>query len=104
MKNKLAICLLTGCLTTGAWAQQADPDPSVKTGDGKAAQTKQSDKRADKHPCTSMQGGVDASGAETVEAHAKTGKASQANACGKDNGKASSPHAAPTTPNPDVKR
>lgn len=104
MKNKLAICLLAGCLSAGAWAQQADPDPSVKTGDGKAAQAKQSDKRSDKHACTTMQGGVDASGAETVDAHAKTDKTKQANACGRENGKASSPNAAPTTPNPDVKR
>lgn len=102
MKRAIALLALTGLLAAPAWAQQADPDPSVKTGDGKAAQAK--DKKADKHPCTSMQGGVDASGAETVEAHAKTDKTRQDHACGKDNGKASSPHAAPTTPNPDVKR
>lgn len=105
MNKKIALYVLAACLGTGAgaYAHQADPDPSVKTGNGKVAPTKQ-DKENDKHPCTSMQGGVDASGAETVEAHAKTDKTKQDHACGKDNGKASSPHAAPTTPNPDVKR
>jgi hypothetical protein len=102
MNNKLAIYVLVACLGTGAgaWAHQAEPDPSVKTGDGKAAQAKQSEKS----PCSNMQGGVDASGGENVESHAKTDKSkAKATACGKDNGKASAPHAAPTTPNPDVK-
>lgn len=102
MSNKLAIYVLAACLGTGAgaWAHQTQPDPSVKSGGGKAAQAK----KADKDPCSGMQGGVESSGAETVEAHAKTDKTKPATACGKDNGKASSPHAAPTTPNPDVKR
>ncbi|WP_432379172.1 hypothetical protein [Duganella sp. P38] len=103
MKQAFALLALAGCLSAPAWAQQqTDPDPSVKTGDGKAAQAQT--RKAEKHPCTNMQGGVDASGAETVEAHAKTDKTKQDHACGKDNGKASSPHAAPTTSNPDVKR
>ncbi|MYM81446.1 hypothetical protein GTP44_05700 [Duganella sp. FT50W] len=102
MNKKLAMYVLAACLGTGAgaYAHQTTPDPAVKTGDGKAEQVK----KTDKHPCTAMQGGVDASGAETVEAHAKTDKAKQNNACGRDNGKASAPHAAPTTPHPDVKR
>lgn len=102
MHRKLSIYVLAACLGTGAgaFAHQAQPDPSVKTGDGKAAQAK----KPSKEPCSTMQGGVDASGAETIEAHAKTDKTKPDRACGKDNGKASAPHAAPTTPNPDVKR
>jgi hypothetical protein len=99
MKAFLTISLLACCLSAPAWAQQTTPDPAVKTGDGKAAQAKKTDKSA----CSDMQGGNEASGGESIEAQAKSGKAKTAN-CGKDNGKASAPHAAPTTPNPDVKR
>ncbi|MRW84272.1 hypothetical protein GJ698_09255 [Pseudoduganella sp. FT26W] len=102
MKNLATLCLLAGCLSAPAFAQQTNPDPSVKTGNGKTAPAKKSDKPA-QAACGSMQGGTEASGGESVEAHAKTGKAQAAN-CGKENGKASAPHAAPTTPNPDVKR
>lgn len=99
MRTLIAYCMLAASLSAPAWAQQpADPDPSVKTGDGKAAQAKKSDK----HPCTDMHGGNEASGGENIESQTKAGKTKSTN-CGKDNGKASAPHAAPTTPNPDVK-
>jgi hypothetical protein len=103
MNKKLALYVLAACLGTGAgaYAHQTDPDPSVKTGDGKVAPAKKKTEKAD---CTTMQGGVDASGGENVEAQAKTGKTKTDNACGKHNGKAAEPHAAPTTPHPDVKR
>jgi hypothetical protein len=99
MRTIIAFCMLAGSLNSPAWAQQTDPDPSVKTGDGKAAQAK----KADKPACSNMQGGTEASGGESIEAQSKSGKAKTAN-CGKDNGKASAPHAAPTTPNPDVSK
>lgn len=100
MRTAIAFCMLAACLSQPAWShqQQTDPDPAVKTGDGKAAKAKKSDKQA----CGNMQGGNEASGGENIESQSKSGKAKTAN-CGRDNGKASAPHAAPTTPNPDVK-
>lgn len=98
MNRLMALYLMAGCLSAPAWAQQTAPDPAVKTGDGKAAQAKKPNASA----CNNMAGGTEASGGENIEAHAKTGK-SKTTSCGKDNGKASSPNAAPTTPNPEVK-
>lgn len=99
MKPAIAIALLACCLSAPLHAQQTNPDPTVKTGDGKAASAKQ---KTDKSSCAGMQGGVDASGGENVEQHAKSSKTSNANsaACGKHNGKASAPEAAPTTADP----
>ncbi|MYM27415.1 hypothetical protein GTP58_03645 [Duganella sp. CY15W] len=98
---KLAIPLLAFCLSSAAYAQQTNPDPAVKTANGKAAHAKSTSQSK----CAGMQGGVDASGGESVEMHAKSDKATAANskACGKDNRKADSPSAAPTTPNPEQK-
>jgi hypothetical protein len=98
MKRALAFYLMAGCLGAPVWAHQAQPDPAVKTGDGRAAPAKKSSASA----CSNMAGGTEASGGENVETQAKTGKAKTAG-CGQHNGKASAPHAAPTTPNPDVK-
>jgi hypothetical protein len=97
----LAILLLTSFLGTTAIAQQTSPDPSVKTSEGKAAKAK----KPAKQDCTGMQGGVDASGGESVEAQAKGSKTNAANSanCGKHNGKAATPEAAPTTAHPEVK-
>jgi hypothetical protein len=78
------------------YAQQTTPDPSVKTGDGKTAPAQ----KPDKSNCSGMQGGVDASGGENLELHSKADKASPNHNCGKSNGKASTPEAAPTTANP----
>ncbi|MRW93153.1 hypothetical protein GJ699_24440 [Duganella sp. FT80W] len=95
---KMHIAILVACLSTGAWAQ-SEPDPAVKSADGKTTPAKQ---KAAKSPCAGMQGGVDASGGESVEQHSKTSKATANNsaACGKHNGKADKPEAAPTTANP----
>ncbi len=98
MKIPLAILVTCLSISTGAWAQ-TQPDPSVKTGDGKAAQAKPAKTKSDKSPCAGMQGGVDASGGESVEQHSKASAGSSA-ACGKHNGKADQPEAAPTTANP----
>ncbi|WP_373987908.1 hypothetical protein [Duganella sp. BuS-21] len=102
MNKLLAFYVMAACLGSGAgaWAHQPESDPAAKTANGKTSPAKKSSKAA----CSSMQGGVDASGAESIDAQAKTGQAKAAAGCGKDNGKASSPNAAPTTANPDVKR
>ena len=100
MKAFLTIGMLACCLSAPAWAQQTEPDPAVKTGNGKTAPAK----KAAKSPCSNMQGGVDASGGESVEQHSKAGKTGgNGAACGKSNGKANSPQAAPTTANPEMK-
>lgn len=101
MKTTWAILMLTGLLGTTAVAQQTNPDPSVKTSEGKAAKAK----KPARQDCTGMQGGVDASGGESVEQHAKSGKTTAANSanCGKHNGKAATPEAAPTTAHPETK-
>ncbi|MYM24594.1 hypothetical protein GTP46_18270 [Duganella sp. FT135W] len=98
MKNTWAILLLAGSLGTTAVAQQANPDASVKTKAAKANKPGKSD-------CSGMQGGVDASGGESVEVQAKASQATAANSakCGKHNGKAATPEAAPTTPHPEIK-
>jgi|GEM_PF-3956513 len=98
MNSTWAIFMLAGALGSTAYAQQTDPDPSAKTSQDKA-------KKSGKKDCAGMQGGVDASGGESVEAHAKSSKATAANSanCGKHNGKASTPEAAPTTPHPEIK-
>ncbi|NYE59324.1 hypothetical protein FHW58_000476 [Duganella sp. 1224] len=96
MNSKLVACMLACCLGTAAYAQQTSPDPAVKTGDGKTAQAK----KTAASDCNNMQGGVDASGGESVEQHSKSAKASANHNCGKHNGKASTPEAAPTTANP----
>ncbi|MHA4866686.1 hypothetical protein ACXZ1M_03210 [Duganella sp. PWIR1] len=100
MNKLLAFYVMAACLGSGAgaWAHQAESDPAVKTANGKTSPAKKSSKAA----CSSMQGGVDASGAESIDAQAKA--KTTAASCGKANGKASSPNAAPTTANPDVKR
>lgn len=102
MNSKLIACIVASCLSMAATAQQTMPDPSVKTGDGKMASTKKPAKseKSDKADCSGMQGGVDASGGESVEQHSKASKASANHNCGKSNGKASTPEAAPTTANP----
>lgn len=99
MNSKLLTCILASCLSLSAYAQQTTPDPSVKTGDGKTAPAKKPAK-SDKSNCSGMQGGVDASGGENLELHSKADKASPNHNCGKSNGKASTPEAAPTTANP----
>lgn len=101
MKITVAILMLTGLLGATAVAQQTTPDPSVKTSEGKAAKAP----KAAKQDCSGMQGGVDASGGESVEQHAKSSKANSANSanCGKHNGKAATPEAAPTTAHPETK-
>ncbi|MTV41307.1 hypothetical protein [Duganella radicis] len=101
MKTTLGLLMLTGFLGTTAVAQQTTPDPSVKTSAGKAAKAK----KPARHDCTGMQGGVDASGGESVEVQAKTSKTTAANSanCGKHNGKAAMPEAAPTTAHPEIK-
>lgn len=99
MNTKLIACTLASCLSMAAYAQQTTPDPSVKTGEGKTAQTKKPAK-SDKSNCSGMQGGVDASGGENLELHSKADKASVNHNCGKSNGKAATPEAAPTTANP----
>jgi hypothetical protein len=88
--------MLAACLSTAAYAQQSNPDPSVKSGNGKTSQAKQ----PAKDDCSGTQGGVDASGGESVEQHSKAAKASANHNCGRHNGKASTPEAAPTTANP----
>ena len=100
MKTTWAILMLTGFLGTTAVAQQTNPDPSVKTSEGKAAKAK----KPAGHDCAGMQGGVDASGGESVEMHAKSGKTNAANSakCGRHNGKAATPEAAPTTARPEI--
>lgn len=102
MKTTWAILMLTGLLGTTAVAQQTQPDPSVKTSEGKAAAKS---KKPSRHDCAGMQGGVDASGGESVEQQAKAGKTTSANSanCGKHNGKAATPEAAPTTAHPETK-
>ena len=101
MKTTWVIWALAGALSATAVAQQTNPDPSVKTSERKAAKAK----KPAKQDCTGMQGGVDASGGESVESHAKTSKATAATSanCGKHNGKAATPEAAPTTPHPEIK-
>ncbi|RZT09627.1 hypothetical protein EV582_1680 [Duganella sp. BK701] len=101
MNSTWAIFMLAGALGTTAFAQQTETDPSVKTSQDKAAKAK----KPGKQNCAGMQGGVDASGGENVEAHAKGNKATAANSanCGKHNGKAATPEAAPTTPHPEIK-
>lgn len=98
MKTTVAILMLTGLLGATAVAQQTTPAPSVKTSEGKAAKPAKQD-------CSGMQGGVDASGGESVEQHAKSSKANSANSakCGKHNRKAATPEAAPTTAHPETK-
>lgn len=94
MNSTWAIFMLVGSLGTTAFAQQTDPDSSAKT------TTKA--KKSGKQDCSGMQGGVDASGGENVAAHAKASKTTAANKCGKHNGKADTPEAAPTTPHPEI--
>ncbi|TFW23731.1 hypothetical protein [Duganella callida] len=100
MNSFFAIALMAGYLSTAS-AAQTNPDPAVKTGNGKTAQTK----KAAQPDCSGAQGGVDVSGGESVEQHAKADKTKAGNsaACGKHNGKADSPQAAPTTPHPEIK-
>lgn len=102
MNSTWAIFMLAGAIGTTAFAQQTETDPLVKTSQDKAVKTKKSSHK----DCTGMQGGVDASGGESVEAQAKSSKTSAANSanCGKHNGKAATPEAAPTTPHPEVKK
>lgn len=99
---KIPLAIAAACLCAVATAQ-TDPDPAVKTGDGKTAAPPARSGRAN---CTGMQGGVDASGGESVVLQAKASQASARNSanCGRHNGKASAPHAAPVSPNPDVKK
>jgi hypothetical protein len=100
MNSTWAIFMLAGAIGTTAFAQQTDTDPSAKTSQDKAAKAKKSGNK----DCVGMQGGVDASGGESVEAHAKSSKTTAANSanCGKHNGKAATPEAAPTTPHPEL--
>lgn len=101
MKTIWMTLALACSLSATAIAQQTNPDPSVKTSEGKAAKAK----KPAKQDCTGMQGGVDASGGEAVEVQAKGSKTTAANSanCGKHNGKAATPEAAPTTAHPEVK-
>jgi len=101
MNSTWAILMLAGALGTTASAQQTNSDPSAQTSQDNSAKAKKSGKK----DCVGMQGGVDASGAESVEAHAKSNKATGANSanCGKHNGKADTLEAAPTTPHPELK-
>jgi hypothetical protein len=101
MNSTWAIFMLAGAIGTTAFAQQTGNDSSVKTSQDKAANAK----KPGKQNCAGMQGGVDASGGESVEAQAKSSKATTANSanCGKHNGKAATPEAAPTTPHPEIK-
>jgi hypothetical protein len=101
MNSFMAITLMAAFLGPSAMAQ-TQPDPATKTGDGKAAQPR----KTSQSNCTGQQGGVDASGGESIEMQTKSDKAGGHNSanCGKSNGKASAPHAAPTVANPDVKK
>lgn len=92
MKAILTVLILAGALSTGAYAQQKQNDPPAK-----AAKAKKTAKSA----CSGAQGGVDVSGAESVEMQSKAGKRAGAN-CGKSNGKAATPEAAPTTAHPET--
>jgi hypothetical protein len=96
MNSFFAIAVMTGFLSTSAMAQTADP--STKTGDGKTTQPRKQAQAG----CSGMQGGVDASGGESIEQHSKADKTTARNsaACGKHNGKADTPEAAPTAPHP----
>ncbi len=96
MKSKLVACVLAGCLSAVAYAQQTNPDPAVKSSQDKPAKAK----KPAPTDCSGMQGGVDASGGENLELHSKADKASVNHNCGKSNAKASTPEAAPTTANP----
>ncbi|MYM66594.1 hypothetical protein GTP45_07040 [Pseudoduganella sp. FT55W] len=102
MKNIWMTLALACSLSATATAQQTTPQSSSKTSESKAAKAKS----PAKNDCSGMQGGVDASGGESVEVQAKASKTTAANSanCGKHNGKAATPEAAPTTPHPDVKR
>lgn len=98
MNSTWAILMLAGAIGTTASAQQTNSDPSAQTSPDKSAKAKKTSKK----DCVGMQGGVDASGAESVEVQAKSSKAIAAN-CGKHNGKADTLEAAPTTPHPELK-
>lgn len=101
MNSTWAILMLAGAIGTTASAQQTNSDPSAQTSQDKSTKAKKPGNK----DCVGMQGGVDASGAESVEAHAKGNKATAANSanCGKHNGKATPLEAAPTTPHPELK-